>query len=280
MSTSWYAKIDANFHSNRKARKARRLGREVFVYVLCQNAARGATGSIPIGDVELWHLAEQLQMTEDEAKEGVRLAIDAELIKVAKDRVVVCGWNEEWGKRPMSDAERQQKRRDKLGGRVTNHDANVTNHDANVTNHGSRDASHRKEGIKEGRKEGREREPRAVARPLPSDFRPGSEATQIASGRQLNLEHELAQFRDWAASTGRKSRDWDAELRKWLRESKGLGSVGASASTGVVTNHGPVVTYQRTTLNPLHFHEVVDGDVKRLVMRGPDGSWQEVEAAA
>lgn len=280
MSVTWYAKLEANFHSNRKARKARRLGREVFVYVLCQNAARGATGSIPIGDIEIWHLAEQLQMTEDEAKEGVRLAIEAELIKVSKDRATVCGWDEEWGKRPLSDSERQQKRRDKLSGRVTNHDANVTSHENNVTNHGQRDASHRKEGIKEGRKEGRDREPRAAARPLPADFQAGPESARIAADRNLNPEHELAQFRDWTASKGLKSRDWDAEFRKWLRESKGLGSSSAKPAPGsVVTSHGPIVTYQRTTLNPQHFHEVVDGEVTRLVRRADDGSWQEVEAA-
>lgn len=286
MSTSWYAKLDAGFHANRKARKAGRLGREFFVFVLCQNAQRGMTGSIPADDLEPWFVAEQLQMTEDEAGEAIRRAVDAGLINVTKDRVTIRGWDEEWGKRPLSAAERQQRHRDRNANRSTNNDVHVTRHgatatsngstkrnDDNVTNNGRRDASRRKEGIKEGRKEGRDRERRATARLLPSDFRPAEETTRIAGERRLNLEHELAQFRDHCASTGKKSQDWDAELRKWLRASEGR---GAPATGGTTTLVGPSVEYQRSVINPHHFTEVVDGEPRRLVERADDGSWREV----
>jgi hypothetical protein len=283
MSTSWYAKIDSGFHANRKSRKAGRLGRELFVFVLCQNAARGASGVIPAADIEVWYLADQLQMTEAEAAESVRLATAAGLIQVEGEEVRICGWDDSWGKLPSSNADRQARFRERHGAGVAGRSnaRSVTRNEDAVTSNDRSNAV-----TQEGRKEGREggsvtRNARAAARPLPSEFQAGPESARIAADRQLNLEHELAQFRDWTASRGLKSRDWDAEFRKWLRESKGLGANASKpAPGGVVTSRGPVVTYQRTTLNPLHFHEVVDGEVTRVVQRAQDGSWQEVEAAA
>lgn len=286
MSTSWYAKLDAGFHSNRKARKAGLLGRAVFVFTLCQNAARGGTGSIPEEDLEPWYIAEQLQVSEDEAREGVERAVAAGLIAIADGRVEICGWNEDWGKRPLSDRERQQRRRDKNSGAVThgdavtspvtNHEPRVTRHEASVTNHEQRDASRRKVGRDQGREGGRDRGTRAVARRLSPDFRPCSEAAGIATGRGLNLGHELAQFRDHAASSGKTSRDWEAEFRKWLRGSEGRGAPAPSVSQTPIATVERVVTYQRMALNPNHFYEVVDGEPVRVVERAEDGSWRDV----
>lgn len=275
MSTSWYAKIDAGFHANRKARKAGRLGREVFVFVLCQNASRGMTGSIPADDLEPWYLAEQLQMTEVEASEGVQRAKDAGLFEVDEELVTISGWNEEWGKRPLSGAERQQRRRDRTSN-VTNHEGAVTSNEPNVTSNGQSDASRRKGSRKGSRKEGRDGEDRAVALPSIRELRPSPDTAQIAQDRGLSLEHELAQFRDHCASTGKKSRDWDAELRKWLRRSDGRGAQTPAKPTPVRPAE-PSVSYQRTALNPSHFHEVHDGEVKRVVERAADGGWVEVQ---
>lgn len=114
VSVAW-AKLSANFHSNRKTRKAGRLGREVFVFVLCSNAARGAHGTIPIGDIDPWYIADQLQMTEDEARDGVSMATNSGLITIEDGVVHICGWNDEWAKKPLTEAERKsnQRARDK-----------------------------------------------------------------------------------------------------------------------------------------------------------------------
>ena len=113
MSTTWYAKIDCNFHSNRKAIKAGRLGREVFVFVLCLNAQRGGKGQIPAGDLEPWYVAEILQMSEHEASEGIRNCISAGLFEIWDGIVHLVGWTDEWAKRPMTPAERMSKHRAK-----------------------------------------------------------------------------------------------------------------------------------------------------------------------
>ena len=62
-----FAKLDPAIHRNPKVRKAGRLGREVFIFALCVNADRGATGIIPADYLEPWFLADALQITEAEA---------------------------------------------------------------------------------------------------------------------------------------------------------------------------------------------------------------------
>lgn len=297
MSTSWYAKLDASFHSNRKARKAGRIGRELFLFVLCRNADRGGTGDIPAADLELDYVAEQLQMTEAEAEEGIKRAIEAKLIVIRKDRVQIVGWNDDWAKRPMTEAERQQKRRDKVAkpqangntqhnGHVTNHETSVTRHETNVTNHGQRDASRREVGRKEGR-EGERKGPgnnRAVARALSQDFVPDSQAQSIASERGLDVDRELAKFRNWAAAEGKTKRDWDAAFRKWLQDAR----PSEPASTGSGPNDirraasppaGPIVSYRPSAIHRGLYLELVDGQESRVVERLPDGTYREVKAA-
>lgn len=113
MSVTWYAKIDCNFHSNRKALQAGRLGREIYVFALCINAQRGALGEFPAEDLEPWYIAQQLQMSEAEASEGVRRCVEADLIEIDDGLVRLCGWSSEYGKYPLSRSEIQQRYRDR-----------------------------------------------------------------------------------------------------------------------------------------------------------------------
>lgn len=113
MSTTWYAKVDCNIHSNRKVMKAGRLGREVWFFVLCLNAQRGAVGEFPAEDLEPWYVAQQLQMSESEAEQGIAACVKAKLIEFVAGMVSMCGWDPEYGKYPLANAERQKQLRDR-----------------------------------------------------------------------------------------------------------------------------------------------------------------------
>lgn len=103
-----WAKLAANLHSNRRIRKAGHLGRAVYVFVLCCNAGRGATGTMPATELEVWYLADQLLVTLEEAQRGVDAALTAGLISIDGENVSICGWETEWGKRPLTEAERKR----------------------------------------------------------------------------------------------------------------------------------------------------------------------------
>lgn len=113
MSTTWFAKIDCNFHSNRKAMKAGRLGREVYIFVLCINAQRGALGEFPAEDLDPWYVSRQLQMEEDEASEGIQRCIQERLIEIDDGLVRIVGWTDDYAKYPLGAAEKQKRYRDR-----------------------------------------------------------------------------------------------------------------------------------------------------------------------
>lgn len=202
MSTTWYAKIDCNFHSNRKNRKAGRLGREVFLFVLCINAQKGALGEIAEKDIELEYLAEQLQMSLDEAREGIAKCVAADLMSIENGIVRINGWNDDYAKYPMSNAERQQRLRDRNKAKKAPNDATHTVSDAANSNDRNGDSvtasvTHNEESrpvTQVGRKVGREGE---SARFDPSDSgQTGSLARQtwarlseirIALAREIGL---------------------------------------------------------------------------------------------
>lgn len=156
MSTTWYAKIDCNFHANRKALKAGRLGREVYVFVLCVNAQKGSVGILSVDDLELWYLAQQLQMTEAEAREGIDLCVRAELLTIEDGIVSIRGWTEDYAKSPLRSAEKQKQYRDRLKERkAPNQNVTVT---GNASNAESNASNALPPVTQEGRKEGREGE--------------------------------------------------------------------------------------------------------------------------
>lgn len=111
--TSW-AKMSANLDSNPKIRKAGREGREVFLFVLRRNAELDMGGRIPASYVEGWYLADQLMMPEQDALSGLSRCVRTGLLALDGDFVVIDGWDDEWGKRPLTEAERQAKRRARL----------------------------------------------------------------------------------------------------------------------------------------------------------------------
>lgn len=151
MSTTWYAKIDCNFHGNRKAIKAGLLGRAVYVFVLCVNAQKGAPGVLSADDLELWYVARELQITESQAKEGIEKAVAAGLIEIEDGVVSIAGWTEDYAKYPLASNEKQKRYRDRIKERKGKHQ-NVTG----VTDHGNAGSNALPPVTQEGRKEGRE----------------------------------------------------------------------------------------------------------------------------
>lgn len=166
MSTTWYAKIDCNFHSNRKARKAGRIGREVFVFILCVNSSKGALGVIAEDDLELEYVAEQLQMSVEEVRDGIAACQHAGLIEIQEGLVSISGWDEHYGKAPLGTAEKQKRYRERLKERKSRgtppHALPALPDESNALPAPSNALP---PVTQEGRKEGREGESRAI---LPS----------------------------------------------------------------------------------------------------------------
>ncbi len=129
-----WAKVAADLDSNPKVRRAGRNGREVFLFVLRRVSQLDMPGSVPVVNIEPWYLADQLMMSEAEAEDGVKRAIASKLLTIEGDKVVVVGWDDEWGKRPLTEAERQEKRRSRTKDMPSlsvtkSHDTNVTDRD-------------------------------------------------------------------------------------------------------------------------------------------------------
>ena len=108
-----FVKVAADLDSNPKIRRAGRAGREVFLFVLRRTNLLERDGRCSLSNVDPWYLADQLQMPEGEAAEGLQRAIAAGLIAIDGGQVVVCGWDDEWAKRPAEGAERTERWRNK-----------------------------------------------------------------------------------------------------------------------------------------------------------------------
>lgn len=108
-----FVKVAADLDSNPKIRRAGRAGREVFLFVLRRTNLQERDGRCSLSNVEPWYLADQLMMPEADAAEGVQRAIAAGLIALDGGQVVVCGWDDEWAKRPAEGAERTERWRNK-----------------------------------------------------------------------------------------------------------------------------------------------------------------------
>jgi hypothetical protein len=63
--------------------------------------------------------------------------------------------------------------------------------------------------------------PRKRATRLPSDFAPNDKHRELASQLGVNLDFEIAKFRDYWIGEGKTKVDWDATLRNWIRNSRG-----------------------------------------------------------
>lgn len=229
-----FAKLDAFFFGNRKIVRAGRNGREVFLFALCMNAQRGAQGWIPLADLEPWYIAYQLQISEADAKDGVTSAVTAGLLQIEGGRVSLLGWNDDWARLPLSRAEIQANYRKRQENAERNEDARYR--DEVTSDHQGNALPIRVEESRSERVRGND------SLSLSGEFAPSQKAREIAATRNLDLVHELAQFRDHAESAGWTSKNWDASFCKWLRNSKDVGHKAEKPKA----KPGRYVTKQRT----------------------------------
>lgn len=296
---SWF-KFDAHFFSNRKIIRAGRDGRDVFVFVLCQNSNRGGEGWIPASDLEPWYLAHQLRVSEQEAESGVTSAVTAGLIAFADDRVEIVGWDEDWKVRGKSRAEiqkdyRQRKKLRDGGGderyqRYGNAlpesyalpdreidrerergNATAASQPGSLSGRGSEQEPDTAAGSGSGKSGQRAAKATSAARGAAqrsgqralADWQPTSAAAAIAHELGLDHAHELAQFRLDAAAHGKTFANADAAFEKWLRGSRDKGKhVKSQRKQGAYT----------TAPKPLR----VRTELGTWLEEGPDGELRPV----
>ena len=125
-----YCQVDAHLDTNPKIRKGGRDARDIFEFVLRRVAIMRTEGYVPMKYLDPWYLADQLMMSQEEATFGLARAVEVRLLQIDQDSDIawVVGWAPEWGRTPLSGAERQRRYRDQdkqsesLGG-VTGSDA-------------------------------------------------------------------------------------------------------------------------------------------------------------
>ena len=168
-----FAKMAPGIDGHPKIRRAGRAGREIFLFVLRRNADLDRSGRVPLTYVEPWYLADQLMMPEAEAVEGLARCVTAGLLKRHQDHVSILGWDDEWAKAPLDEAERKRRQREKEEAsaekprRQRKQSRNVTND--NVTKSDCPD-SHASEESREEEKRDRVEEKRLrEASPAPTD---------------------------------------------------------------------------------------------------------------
>jgi hypothetical protein len=224
-----FAKMDADLDSNPKIMRAGPMGTYVFLFVLRRNAKLGATGTIPAVNVEPWYVARQTGLDPEEAERAIAACVRHRLLAIEGDQAVIVGWDDDYGRRPMTEAERkaQQRARKKpptpapqlmLAAPTiadTSPDADVTCPDS----HGSDQIRSEKE------EEERERET-ALARAIPHTQMPdgwgpepsieNTHASLEAERRGVVVPFALQKFRERMKASAVTASDWDAKWRECL----------------------------------------------------------------
>jgi hypothetical protein len=107
---SW-CKVSATLDGHPRIRRAGNLGRQVFEFALRRNAEVDRNGVIPEEHFEPDYLADVLMLTQDDALSGLSRCVRTGLLARDSGNYVICGWDDEWGKRPMTEAERKRNQR-------------------------------------------------------------------------------------------------------------------------------------------------------------------------
>lgn len=234
-----WCKISSSLDNHPKIRRAGRLGREVFLFALRRNADpdNPTPGLLPAAVMEPWFIADQLMMSESEASRGVTDAVTAGLLDREGHAWRICGWNEDWGKRPQTDAERSAKYRSnqrtkhQLSDSTAPPDTDITlRHDDSVTVRDGVTENHARHALEESRGDKRRVEESMLgarnARPkpkpnravvLPAGWQPTDRERGIAQETGVNCDREAEAFRDHHSAKGSRFVDWDAAFRTWLR---------------------------------------------------------------
>lgn len=203
-----WLKFDASYFANRKVLRAGRNGRDIFLAVLCMNATRGALGFIPLADWEPEYLARYVGLTTAEASDGMSRAVAAALLAIEGDRVSIVGWDEHWSSKSKTRAEIQRDYRERSGERYAEGNAALPTIPALPIE---------REIDRETERETPPAKRSLSASPLSGSWEPAAEAVALAAELGLEVKREAAKFADRMRSGERKSADWHAEFRNWLR---------------------------------------------------------------
>lgn len=214
-----FAKLDPFFFGNRKIMRAGRNGREVFLFALCMNAQRGATGIIPSADLEPWYVAHQLAIPEADARDGVTSAVTAGLLEINGASITIRGWDGDWSRRAKTRAEIQKDYRERGKDKAERYDDEVTRDEQSnaLPIRGEERRSEREDALSHTTRS------RDAVQALPGAWKPSPEAVRLAGSLGLDIEHERAQFCNWVKSKAKTSADWDAEFDRFLRQSRDVG---------------------------------------------------------
>lgn len=214
-----FAKLAGDLHRNRKVRKAGRNGRDVYLWVLCQNALHNRDGWVPKADLDdSEYMADELQCDECDVSDGLRHAIESGLLRVEGDKVFIVGWDNDWSRRALTGAERTAKYRERLSSRASH----VTACDVDVTRDESDAGEERR---REENKNIPLRESEAEARAArkstrPSGWVPNSRHREQAMALGLDCDRAAQEFADWHESKGSRFANWDAAFRTWLNKAR------------------------------------------------------------
>lgn len=228
-----FAKMAANLDGHPKVRKAGRNAREVFLFVLRKNAELDRSGRVPLDRVEPWFLADQLMMSESEAQNGLDRAVSAGLLMRSQTEISICGWDDEWAKAPLTEAERKAKQRKEQ--QLTIDVTDMSGHDrdspeSHTSEENRREEIRGEESIGSAANAGGHQpspSPAPVAPKarrqrkqsgcgLPEGWAPGPRELSKARDLGVDGQREAEHFRDHHKSKGSLFVDWDAAFRTWL----------------------------------------------------------------
>lgn len=220
MSTQSWCKVASNLDSHPKIRKAGRLGREVFLFALRKNAEPGnpVPGMLPAAWLEDWYIADQLMMTVTESNAGVTAAVSAGLLVRDGESYVITGWDDDWGRLCMTNAERQSKYRASHG-LVWKGDFKVTPDVTAPLPSVSRGEERRgeekrlEESIVGASPPAEPSKAKRLKKQLPEGWAPKPGPRPAG----FNETAELEAFRDHHTARANTMADWDAAWRTWMR---------------------------------------------------------------
>lgn len=271
-----WAKMASDLDTDDKIMAAGRNAREVFLYALRKNQLGDYDWTIPAGCMRPAILARILMMSEEEACNGVTAAVTEGLFEMteAGDYRIAAGekWGDAGGGNAMSNRERVAKHRERK--RNANGNEQVTIGNVTVTPNVTVTTEEKRREEKRLDEKREEREPSPAApgpgvspavavpalalvpseppkpkrkAPLPADWAPKADHAAIAREHGRNLELEVASMRDWDASSGKGSKNWDATFRNWLRRPSLGGVPRASPPRDPRVGYSPARADSHTT---------------------------------
>ncbi len=253
MARSW-CKVSAALDSHPRIRRAGNLGRQVFEFALRRNAELDRNGVIPAEHLDPSYLADVLMFSEQDAVTGLSGCVRTGLLASDGDQYVICGWDDAWGKYPMTEAERKRISRARYRNNTTSEkcpDTIVTESDGPECHRSDQIRSEeiRGEEIRLGAppaaptpKPARARKPPAAR--MPENWAPRPQERAKAENLGLVADQELERFKDHHSAKGSVFVDWDAAFRTWLGNAQRFAAGSQTTLVGPVARGRPQTLFE------------------------------------